>query len=248
MSIQFEQVTKKFGSKTVLDAVSFQTLPGEILFILGKSGVGKSVTLKLIIGLLKPDQGHVFVEKEDVTQMNANLLGEVRRKCGMVFQHPALLDSINVYENVAFGLRPLKDGQKISEKEKHKIVTEKLALVRLGENILYQFPAELSLGMQKRVSIARTLAPAPRLLLFDEPTTSLDPISTGAVGNLVLELSRTLKTTTLVVSHDMEWALKIADRILVLEKGKIVALDTPEKIKESKIPLIVDFLSEVLST
>ncbi|MGK5082268.1 ATP-binding cassette domain-containing protein [Bdellovibrionota bacterium FG-1] len=249
--IKFENVTKAFGPKTILKNVSFEVATGEILFILGKSGMGKSVTLKHIVGVLKPDQGHVWVEGKDVTLMDDEKLAEVRRKCGMVFQHPALLDSLSVYHNVSFGLRTPQYTRALkrplSEAEILKIVLQKLRLVNLGEDILNRMPPELSYGMQKRVSLARTLAPAPSYLLFDEPTTGLDPITTNAVNELIFELSRSLKVTSVVVSHDMACALKIADRILILDQGGILAINTVPEIKRSKEPLIRDFLSETLA-
>ncbi len=251
MSIRFENVTKSFGPKTVLKNVSFEVAKGEILFILGKSGVGKSVTLKHIVGVLKPDQGRVFVDGVDVTQLNAAGLADVRRKCGMVFQHPALLDSLTVYQNVSFGLRTpqftLSLDRPLTEEEIRKRVMEKLTLVNLTSEILERMPPEISYGMQKRVSLARTLAPGPSYLLFDEPTTGLDPITTNAVNDLIYDLSRKLKVTSVVVSHDMQCALKIADRILVLDQGGILAIGTVSEIKRSKEPLIRDFLEETLA-
>jgi phospholipid/cholesterol/gamma-HCH transport system ATP-binding protein len=252
MSIRFEGVTKSFGTKTVLSDVSFEVQTGEILFILGKSGMGKSVTLKHIIGMLKADSGKVFVDGQEVTALSPQELADIRRRCGMVFQHPALLDSLSVYENVSFGLRTpqylrslLKEGKREpTESEIRQIVLEKLGLVHLGQDILDRYPAELSYGMQKRVSLARTLAPSPSYLLFDEPTTGLDPITTQAVNALIHELSRRLKVTSVVVSHDMGCALKIADRILVLDQAKILALGSVPEIRSSSEPLIRDFLAE----
>lgn len=251
MSIRFENVTKSFGPKTILRDVSFEVATGEILFILGKSGMGKSVTLKHIVGVLKPDRGHVWVDGGDVTRMNENQLAVVRRKCGMVFQHPALLDSLSVYDNVSFGLRTPQYTRSLPrpllEDEIRQIVLEKLALVNLGPDVLDRFPPELSYGMQKRVSLARTLAPGPSYLLFDEPTTGLDPITTNAVNDLIFDLSRKLKVTSVVVSHDMACALKIADRVLVLDQAGILALDTVSGIKRSREPLIQEFLEETLA-
>ncbi|MEK6578867.1 MAG: ATP-binding cassette domain-containing protein, partial [Bdellovibrionota bacterium] len=210
MSIRFEHVVKAFGDKTVLNDVTFEVAPGEILFILGRSGMGKSVTLKHIIGILKPDCGTVTVDGKNVAQLDDEALAQVRRKCGMVFQHPALLDSLSIFDNVAFGLRTPQFVQSLpkpmSDAETRSRVLEKLALVNLGPEILDRKPPEISYGMQKRVSMARTLAPGPSYLLFDEPTTGLDPISTNAVNNLIFELSRKLKVTSVVVSHDMACA------------------------------------------
>lgn len=251
MSIRFENVTKSFGPRTILRNVSFEVSRGEILFILGKSGMGKSVTLKHIVGLLKPDSGHVWVDHQDVTLMDENGLADIRRNCGMVFQHPALLDSLTVYENISFGLRTPQYTRSIqrqlSENEILQIVIEKLKVVNLGKDILNRRPPEISYGMQKRVSLARTIAPGPKYLLFDEPTTGLDPITTNAVNQLISQLSRELQVTSIVVSHDMQCAIKTADRILVLDQGGILALQTVPEIKRSQEPLIRDFLAETLA-
>ncbi len=257
MTIRFEGVSKGFGPaesrKTILRDVSFSVASGEILFILGRSGMGKSVTLKHIVGILKPDSGRVEVDGIDVTRLGEDELAEIRRVCGMVFQHPALLDSLTVYDNVAFGLRTpqyrLSRREPLTSDEERAIVLEKLKLVHLNESILERRPPEISYGMQKRVSLARTLAPSPRYLLFDEPTTGLDPITTTAVNDLIRDLSRELRVTSVVVSHDMACALKIADRILVLDQARILALGTvPEIVARGKTePLIRDFLSETLA-
>jgi phospholipid/cholesterol/gamma-HCH transport system ATP-binding protein len=255
VSIEFQSVTKSFGPKTILQNVSFRVEKGDILFIIGKSGMGKSVTLKHMVGVMKPNSGRVFVDQEDVTQLSDTQLSAIRRKCGMVFQHPALLDSLSVYDNVSFGLRTPQfkpkrgtrlTNNRLTEKEIRQIVIEKLALVNLGSEILERFPPQISYGMQKRVSLARTLAPEPDYLLFDEPTTGLDPITTNAVNELILDLSRKLRVTSVVVSHDMACALKIADQILVLDQGGILAHGPVEEIKKSRTPLICAFLAETL--
>ncbi len=237
--IRFESVSKSFGTKRVLDDVSFEVPAGEILFILGRSGVGKSVTLKHMVGLLRPDRGCVLVDGVNVPDAGVEQLQSVRRRCGMVFQHPALLDSLTVLQNVCFGI----EGR--PEAELRRIATETLELVQLGPEVLDRYPTEISYGMQKRVSLARTLAMRPSYLLFDEPTTGLDPITTNAVNDLIFELSRKLKVTSIVVSHDMNCALKIADRIMVLDQGRILALGPAREIRESGEPLIRDFLAEV---
>lgn len=245
MSIRFDQVSKSFGPKQVLNEVSFEAKPGEILFILGKSGVGKSVTLKHIVGVLKPDSGSVWIDGENVHDLDDAGLQRVRRKCGMVFQQPALLDSLTVHENIAFGLHSVQH-RKMTESEISSVVDRMLGLVELDRSILHRYPPEISYGMQKRVSLARTVAPGPNYLLFDEPTTGLDPITTNAVNELIQSLSRTLKVTSLVVSHDMGCALKIADRILVLDQARILKLATPREMALAHEPLIRDFLSETL--
>ncbi len=251
MSIRFDRVSKSFGTKRVLDEVSFDVKTGEILFILGRSGMGKSVTLKQMIGLLKADSGNIFVDDQEVTRLNENQLAGVRQKCGMVFQHPALLDSLTVFENIAFGLKTpqfiKRQGGPLPSEEIQRRVQQKLSLVHLSTDVLERFPSELSYGMQKRVSLARTLAPSPSYLLFDEPTTGLDPITTNAINDLIHDLSKKLQVTSIVVSHDMACALKIADRVLVLDQGKILAHTTRAQLKLSKEPLIRDFLSETLA-
>jgi phospholipid/cholesterol/gamma-HCH transport system ATP-binding protein len=251
MSIRFEGVSKRFGPKVILTDVSFEVAEGEILFILGKSGMGKSVTLKHIVGVMRPDKGRVFVDRDEVSSMSHAELPRVRRRCGMVFQHPALLDSLTVYENVSFGLRTQQYQETLpkplTEAEIQKIVVEKLALVNLDRDVLHRYPTEISYGMQKRVSLARTLAPGPDYLLFDEPTTGLDPITTNAVNDLIFDLSRKLKVTSVVVSHDMACALKIADRVLVLDQARILALETVAGIKKSREPLIQEFMAETLA-
>ena len=240
--IEFKNLIKKFGDRTILKGISFQIQKGEILFILGTSGTGKSVLLKNLVGLLKPDAGEIWIDQQEVSQFSEEQFFAIRKKCGMVFQHPALFDSMTIFENVAFGLRKhfqLKE-EIISEK-----VSRALAMVHLV-GIEHKFPSQISYGMQKRVSLARTIVLEPSILLFDEPTTGLDPITTSAVNGLIQELSRKLQTTSVVVSHDMNCALGIADRILVLDQGQIVEFGSVEEIRKSQNPLVQDFLAEVL--
>lgn len=242
--IEFKNLVKRFGTRTVLNGLSLKIREGEIIFILGTSGTGKSVLLKNIVGLLTPDEGEIWIDEQEVSKFSEDEYLPIRKKCGMVFQHPALFDSLTVYENVAYGLRRHYNYDESTIREK---VTKALRLVHLV-GIEEKRPGQISYGMQKRVSLARTVALEPRILLFDEPTTGLDPVTTTAVNQLIFDLSRELKTTSLVVSHDMNCALSIADRIVVLDKGEIVALGTPEELKKSQIPLVKDFLSEVLSS
>lgn len=239
--IEFKSVVKKFGERTILKGISFSIKPGEIIFILGTSGTGKSVLLKNIVGLLKPDAGEIWVDSQEVSKLTEIEFFEVRKKCGMVFQHPALFDSLNIYDNVAYGLRK---HFKLDEKEIHSKVINALAMVNIW-GIEGKFPAQISYGMQKRVSLARTVAIRPKILLFDEPTTGLDPVTTQAVNNLIKDLSKKLKTTSIVVSHDMQCALAIADRIIVLDQGEIVDQGTPKELLTSKVQLVQDFLEEV---
>lgn len=242
--ISFQNVVKSFGERTILKGLSFDVPEGQILFILGTSGTGKSVLLKNIVGLLQPTSGHIVVDGTDVANLSEEELFPIRRKCGMVFQHPALFDSLSVFENIAFGLR--KHFRELGEEEIKSRVYECLGLVNLKPSVADKRPQEISYGMQKRVSLARTVAVNPRILLFDEPTTGLDPVTTKTINHLIFELSRKLKTTSLVVSHDMQCALDIADRIIVLDKGEIVDQGSPSDLKSSKNPLTIDFLKEAL--
>jgi phospholipid/cholesterol/gamma-HCH transport system ATP-binding protein len=241
--IEFKGIVKRFGSRTVLNGLSAKIREGEIVFILGTSGTGKSVLLKNIVGLLTPDEGEIWIDGEEVSKFTEDQYLPIRKKCGMVFQHPALFDSLSIYENVAFGLRR---HYQLSEEEIRNKVSKALRLVQL-HGVESKRPAQISYGMQKRASLARTIALEPRILLFDEPTTGLDPVTTTAVNQLILDLSRQLKTTSMVVSHDMNCALSIADRIIVLDKGQIVEMGTPDELKKSQHPLVKDFLSEVLN-
>lgn len=240
--IKFNKVVKRFGTRTVLDGISYDLKEGQILFVLGTSGTGKSVMLKCIVGLLRPDEGEIWIDNQEVSRLTEEEYFPVRKKCGMVFQHPALFDSLTIYENVAFGLRR---HTRMSEDEIRAAVSRALSLVHL-EGIENKMPAEISYGMQKRVSLARTVALEPKVLLFDEPTTGLDPVTTNAVNQLIFNLSRELKTTSIVVSHDMHCALDIADRIIVLDKGRIVEDGTPDDLRRSQQPLVRDFLAEVV--
>ncbi|MEK2689339.1 ABC transporter ATP-binding protein [Bdellovibrio sp. GT3] len=241
--IEFKNIVKRFGDRTVLNGLSATIREGEIVFILGTSGTGKSVLLKNLVGLLTPDQGEIWIDGQEVAKFTEEQYLPIRKKCGMVFQHPALFDSLTVFENVAFGLRRHYDFSEEIIREK---VTKALRLVHLN-GVDEKLPAQISYGMQKRVSLARTVALDPKILLFDEPTTGLDPVTTTAVNKLILDLSRTLKTTSIVVSHDMNCALTIADRIIVLDKGQIVEMGTPDELKKSEVPLVKDFLAEVLA-
>jgi phospholipid/cholesterol/gamma-HCH transport system ATP-binding protein len=241
--IRFRNVVKKFGDRTVLDNITYDVPEGQILFVLGTSGTGKSVMLKNIVGLLRPTSGEIWINGQEVSGLTEKEYLPVRRLCGMVFQHPALFDSLTVYENVAFGLR--RHHPELNEGEIAERVKKCLELVHLA-GIENKRPTDISYGMQKRVSLARTVAVDPRILLFDEPTTGLDPVTTNAINKLILDLSRNLKTTSMVVSHDMHCALEIADRIIVLDKGRIVAEGTASDLKRSSHPLVKDFLAEAL--
>jgi phospholipid/cholesterol/gamma-HCH transport system ATP-binding protein len=241
MSLKIKSLKKGFGDRIVLDGINLEIAEGEILFILGKSGTGKSVLLKNIVGLMIPDSGEIWVDGQEVSRLTEDEYFHVRKKCGMVFQHPALFDSMTVFENVAFGLR--RHFSDLPRSELVNRVQKCLSLVNL-KGVDRKYPQAISYGMQKRVSLARTIAIEPNVLLFDEPTTGLDPVTTNSINSLIADLSRQLKTTSVVVSHDMACAFAIADRIAVLDQGRVVALGTPSEIKESKNTLVRDFLYE----
>ncbi len=241
--IEFKGLIKKFGNRTVLNGLDLIIREGEIVFILGTSGTGKSVLLKNIVGLMRPDEGEIWIDGEEVSRFSEDQYFSIRKKCGMVFQQPALFDSLTVFENIAFGLRR---HFRLSEREVTDRVQLALKLVNI-QGVEQKRPTQMSYGMQKRVSLARTIALQPKILLFDEPTTGLDPITTTVINHLIQDLSKQLKSTSIVVSHDMNCALSIADRIVVLDKGQIEAIGTPDELKKSQHPLVRDFLAEVLS-
>jgi phospholipid/cholesterol/gamma-HCH transport system ATP-binding protein len=242
--LEYKNLVKRFGSKTVIKGLSLKIEKGQILFILGTSGTGKSVLLKNTVGLLQPDEGEIWINGQEVSKLSEDEYFPVRQKCGMVFQQPALFDSLTIYQNVSYGLRNLtKDAEEVIQEK----VKKALEMVNL-KGVEQLFPAQISYGMQKRASLARTIILQPEILLFDEPTTGLDPQTTTAINELIQKLSRQLNTTSVVVSHDMGCALKIADRIVVLDQGQIIEQGTVEEIKKSKVPLVVDFLSEVMES
>lgn len=242
MILEFKNVVKRFGERTVLDSISFCAKKGEIIFVLGQSGTGKSVLLKCIVGLLKPEGGEILVNGQNVVPLSEAEMQEVRKKCGMVFQQPALFDSISVYENIAYGLR--KHFQLSEEKIKEKIYRV-IEAVHLPEKVLHQVPQQVSYGMQKRVSLARTLVLEPEILLFDEPTTGLDPVTTTAINRLIQEVSNEYKTTSVVVSHDMKCAMEAAHRIIFLDRGKKIFDGAKTEVRSSPHPLVQEFFHEV---
>lgn len=240
--IEFKNLRKSFlGGREVIKGISFSVAKGEIVFILGTSGTGKSVLLKNLVGLMRPTSGEVWIDGQEVSKISEEEYLPIRKKCGMVFQHPALFDSLTIFENIAFGLRK---HFRLNESEIKSRVQKALGLVQLPD-IAAKFPGELSYGMQKRVSLARTVANEPEILLFDEPTTGLDPISTNSINLLIKDLSQKLKTTSIVVSHDIHCAMEIADRIIVLDSGYILENATPLELKKSNNPLVKEFLQEV---
>ena len=236
--IHISDLRKSFGPKTVLDGVSIDVAPAESLVIIGGSGTGKSVLLKHIIGLLKQDSGTVEVDGTAVEKLGNREITEFRRKFGMAFQEGALFDSMSVWKNVAFPLQRLK---KMSHGEIRERVEECLTMVRL-EGVGEKLPSQLSGGMRRRVGFARAVAHQPEILLFDEPTTGLDPVTTALIDEVIVGLNDRMKTTTVTITHDMESAFRIGDRIAMLNRGKIIAEAPPEEFKRLEDPRVQQFI------
>jgi phospholipid/cholesterol/gamma-HCH transport system ATP-binding protein len=237
--IEFRNVRKSFGDKVVLTDVSFDVRDGEVFFIIGQSGVGKSVLIKHLIGLLYPDGGEIWLDGEEVSRFDEERMYPVRMKCAMVFQHSTLFDSMTCVENVALPLRKhkgLKPREAIAEARK------RLSQVHMQE-FADRFPPELGDGMRKRVAIARALTLDPRYVLFDEPTTSLDPVSARRVDTLIRELSDTLGVTSVVVSHDLVSIFTIADRIVMLYKGLVRLVGSQEDFRKSDDGIVQQFIT-----
>ncbi len=233
-AVRMEHVSKTFRARKVLDDVSLQISTGEAFCLLGRSGTGKSVTLKLMIGLLKPDKGHISIEGDEIQGLDPAKLGDVRKKVGFLFQNAALFDSISVSENVAF---PLRRHTHKSEDEIRAVVEEKLKEVEL-ENEGKKMPSELSGGMSKRAGLARALALDPGILLVDEPSSGLDRITASEIDKLLLGLKKKQKVTLVVVTHDVTGARKFADRFAVLDQGKIAACGTADELARSENSLV----------
>ncbi|HWQ69034.1 MAG TPA: ABC transporter ATP-binding protein [Patescibacteria group bacterium] len=242
-AIEFRQVYKSFNHLPILAGMDFAIEAGETVTIIGGSGIGKSVTLKLIVGLLKPEAGQVLIEGEDIVPLAEDQLIRIRKKIGMVFQSSALFDSLSVAENIAY---PLREHTAMSEQEIRERVMETLHLVGL-EGAEDMEPADLSGGMRKRVALARAIALTPRIILYDEPTTGLDPTNTEKINELIVDMDRKLAVTSVVVTHDMRSAFKISNRIGLLDKGKIVIVGTPEEIRHADLPLVRQFVNGTMA-
>jgi phospholipid/cholesterol/gamma-HCH transport system ATP-binding protein len=238
--IQVVDLEKAFGDNKVLTGINLSIPEGSTCVILGGSGSGKTVLMKHMIGLLKPDHGRVIVDGEDIVPYGPEDLERVRRKFGMVFQAAALFDSMTVYENVSFPLR--EHRKKLKEEEMREIVRAKLAIVGL-KGVEERFPADLSGGMRKRVGLARAIILDPKIVLYDEPTTGLDPITTDYVDEMILDAKKMLGVTSVVISHDIASAFKVADNIAFLYQGLIVAQGAPAMLRHSEHPAVKLFLS-----
>jgi len=236
--IDFEHVSKSFGDNHVLIDVSFDVMPGETVCILGRSGVGKSVALHHIMGFLKPDSGRVIVAHEDITDYREEELERIRKKVTMVFQNGALFDSLTVGENVAF---PLRERNDLDEAQIFQIVDGLLDMVGV-KPMRDLLPSDLSTGMKRSVAIARALAAQPDAVLYDEPTTQVDPLMEKVLGDLIVKLKMQLKLTSLVVTHDMRLARKLADRIIFLHEARIVFFGTSAEMAQSREAIVREFL------
>src|SRR5215204_4266162 len=236
--IELRNVHKRFGRLVVLNGVSLSIEEGQSLVVIGASGSGKSVMLKHIVGLLKPDQGEVWFEDKRIDDATERDMDAIRQQFGFLFQMGALFDSLTVEENVAF---PLVEHTRKSVDEIAKLVRQKLAMVGL-DGTQKKMPGELSGGQRKRVALARAIALGPRVILYDEPTTGLDPIRSDVINELILKLKRELNVTSIVVTHDMNSAFKVGDRIVMLHEGQLIFDGSPQEIQKSDVPVVRRFV------
>ena len=239
-SLVVSDLHKSFGSQKVLNGIQLTAERGQTVVVLGKSGTGKSVLLKLIVGLQRPDSGSIRIHGQEITGLELNRLNELRKKIGFLFQQAALYDSLTVAENVDF---PLSRHTRLSEAERHERVRALLASVGM-ERDLNKMPSDISGGMQKRVGLARALALDPDILLFDEPTSGLDPITAAEIGDLIVKLKQERNLTSVVVTHDIHGARSIADHLVLLNQGKVVIDGTFSQLEQSLDPFVVQFLKD----
>lgn len=238
--IRMVNVHKSFGKKRVLNGVDLDVKAGESLVVIGGSGTGKSVTLKCILGLLKPDSGSIEIDGNKLQDLSRSDRDEVNSKIGMLFQSAALFDSLTVWENVAFSLL---QNKKMSASEAKKVALSKLSQVGLSKDVADVYPADLSGGMKKRVGLARAIATNPDIIFFDEPTTGLDPIMSDVINDLIVSTVKTLGATALTITHDMNSARKIADRIAMLNEGKIIWVGSVKDLDKTKNPYVRQFVA-----
>lgn len=237
--VVLDDIYLKFEDKQVLNGVSFSVLPQDRLVVMGQSGSGKSTILRLILGIITPDAGEIFFKQFEITRLNPRKLQQIRQHIGMVYQYSALLSSRTVRENVAL---PLEELTRKSAKEINEIVEAKLEMVGM-EDACNRMPSELSGGMRKRVSLARALVLEPELILFDEPSAGLDPVISSVIDELIINLTEQSKVTSIIVTHEMESAFRIATRMAMLYQGKIIIEGKPEELKKSNDPVVSQFLS-----
>ncbi len=236
--IIFKENEKAFEDNVIYRGLNLSIIKGETITIIGGSGSGKSVLLKMMIGLLKPDSGEIIVDKKNVVDLSKEELVKIRSRVGMLFQGAALFDSINVGDNVAYGLKMHTD---LTKEKIEKKVDRCLEMVGLP-GINRMMPSDLSGGMKKRVALARAIAYDPEVILYDEPTTGLDPTNAKRINNLIIEMQKLLKVTSVIVTHDMDSAFSVSDRMAMLYKGKIEAVGTTDEIRKSKEPVVNDFI------
>lgn len=239
--IELKNVSMSFKDRSILRNLSLAVKPGEILVVIGPSGAGKSTLLRLMIGLLKPNSGEIWVDGQEISQMGEEALNKIRRNMGMVFQYSALFDSMTAGENVAFGIRQHTD---MPESQITAVIRRTLRMVGLmgKENVM---PSELSGGMKKRVSLARAIALNPKIILYDEPTSGLDPVMSSTINRLIMSTRRILGVTAVVVTHDMDSAFAIADRIAMMYNEEIIEIGTPDEFRQSSNPLVRQFISGI---
>ena len=242
--IEFKNVSKSFGDKQVIDRISFEVYPGETFCIVGGSGAGKSVTLKLLLGLMPIDEGQVFFKGQPISEFTEHQLNKIRQEFGMVFQGSALFDSLTIYDNIAY---PLVERRRYSEDEIDKRVAEMLDVVGLHQ-VEDLYPADLSGGMRKRVGLARALAAHPQVILYDEPTAGLDPANVNRIDKLILGLQKNYQVTSLLVTHNMPSVFAVADRVVLLYDRKIAFSGTLPEFKNSKDPVVSGFISGKLGS
>jgi len=240
IKISVRNLYKSFGNNNILQGINLDVINGEVLCVIGKSGTGKSVVMKHLVGILIPDSGEIFVDGVNFTDADIETHRSIVSKYGILFQGTALFDSMSVFENIAFGLR----RKNIPEEEIAFIVKDMLGQVGLGD-IGARRPSEISGGMQKRVGLARAIVMRPEIMLYDEPTTGVDPITAGSVDNLILEMREKFGITSIVVTHDMKSALEIADRIAMIYEGKIIFIGTPDEARSTDIPVIGEFMKGI---